>query len=79
LTTLIKKDLQGSTDADSPFSHIVWDNNCRPWICSPGFYEYHKFYLDDPWELLRYTEYGKITWIVERACNLIDRTKLIRL
>lgn len=58
-------------------NHIVWNKDInRLWFCSPGFYEYHEFYFEDRWELIRGTDQGKITWIVERACNLIDRSKL---
>ena len=58
-----------------PANHIVWGKTGL-WFCSPGFYEYHEFYPEDRWELIRGTDQGKITWIVERACNLIDRSKL---
>lgn len=43
------------------------------WFCSPGFYEYHAAYPDDRWELIRGTREGKITRIIERACDLVDR------
>ena len=59
-----------------PINHIVWNDQIKKlWFCSPGFCEYHEFYQEDRWELIRGTEQGKITWIVERACNLINRDK----
>lgn len=62
---------------DKPVNHIVgFQNNPRIWFCSPGFYEYHEYYPEDRWELMKDTDQGKITWIVEQACNLVDRTKL---
>lgn len=64
-------------DPSDPVEHVVGNLvTQRIWFCSPGFYEYHEFYSEDRWERIRGTEQGKITWIVERACNLIDRQKL---
>lgn len=64
-------------DPVNPVNHLVFNKNTRKlWFCSPGFHEYHEYYPEDRWELMRGTDQGTITWIVERACNLIDRTKL---
>ena len=43
------------------------------WFCSPGFREYHDRYPVDRWERIRDGEGGRITQIVKRACDLIDR------
>lgn len=43
------------------------------WFCSPGFREYHERYPVDRWERIRGGEGGRITHIVKRACDLIDR------
>ena len=43
------------------------------WFCSPGFYEYHENYPDDRWEYVRRTGRGRITSIIEQACQLVDR------
>lgn len=60
-----------------PVNHIV-EYVGRPgaWICSPGFYQYHEIYPEDRWEKIRDTDEGTITWIVNRACDLVDRKKL---
>ena len=64
-------DLQNSTP------HIVLNPSVNQmWFCSPGFYEYHQFYPEDRWELFKKTDGGTITWIVDRACTMIDRQKL---
>ncbi len=81
--TLIDKDLRNNLTPDHvpesfdnpqhPVKHIVFNQNLRQiWFCSPGFFEYHQFYPEDRWELIKKTGEGTITWIVERACNLID-------
>lgn len=59
-----------------PVSHLVSSRNVPwMWFCSPGFYEYHLYYPQDRWELIRGTRRGRITGIIEAACNLIDRRK----
>ena len=64
-------------DPQHPVKHIVFNQNMRQiWFCSPGFYEYHQYYPEDRWEVIKKTNEGSITWIVERACNLIDRQSL---
>lgn len=61
----------------APVNHIVESGGIqRAWICSPGFYEYHEFYPEDRWEKIRNTREGTITWIVNRACDLVDRRNL---
>ncbi len=71
-------DVPGAIEGpDKPVNHIVgYTNNPRVWFCSPGFYEYHEYYPEDRWELVRETDQGKITWIVNHACDMIDRPKL---
>lgn len=56
-------------------SHMFTSNGNFMGFCSPGFYEYHSTH-PDRWELVRNTAEGKISWIIERAISLIDRTKL---
>ena len=71
-------DIPGAIENPSnPVHHIV-ESDGRPaaWICSPGFYEYHEFYPEDRWEKIRDTDGGTITWIVNRACDLVDRRKI---
>ena len=64
-------------DSQHPTKHIVFNSNINQiWFCSPSFYEYHQFYPEDRWELIKKTNEGTITWIVERVCTLIDRQKL---
>ena len=59
-----------------PVSHLVSSHNVPwMWFCSPGFYEYHLYYPQDRWELIRRTKQGRITGIIEAACNLIDRRR----
>ena len=59
-------------------SHIVFNQNTRRcWFCSPGFFEFHVMYPEDPWELIRDTKEGNIVTIIETICNLIDRKKWI--
>ncbi|MBI1663939.1 MAG: hypothetical protein IS860_10775 [Nitrosopumilus sp.] len=56
--------------------HIVFNVAKKSiWFCSPGFQEYHHHYPEDRWEHIRNTDQGTITWIVDRVCSLIDRTK----
>lgn len=75
---LIPEQVPGAIeDPKEPLNHIVYNKNKNSiWFCSPGFYEYHEHYPEDRWEHVRGTDQGTITWIVERACSLIDRTKL---
>lgn len=64
-------------DPQNPVKHIVFNQvTKRIWFCSPGFFEYHQFYPEDRWELIKNTEEGTIKWIVNRAVMLIDREKL---
>ena len=64
-------------DLQHPVKHIVSNPNTNQiWFCSPSFYEYHQFYPEDRWELIKKTDEGTITWIVNRVCTLIDRQKL---
>ena len=64
-------------DPQKRIKHIVFNlNTKRIWFCSPGFFEYHQFYPEDRWELIKKTDQGKISWIVNRVCTLIDREKL---
>ena len=64
-------------DQQHPVKHIVFNQKIkRIWFCSPGFYEYHEFYPEDRWELIKKTDEGTIIWIVNRVCTLIDRQKL---
>ena len=56
--------------------HIFSSNNIFTGFCSPGFYEYHKGHTMDRWELIRYTNEGKITEIINRAISLLDRSRL---
>ena len=64
-------------DPQHPVKHIVFNQATkRIWFCSPSFYEYHQFYPEDRWELIKKTDGGTITWIVDRVCTLIDRPKL---
>lgn len=69
-------DVPQASDPDDGMPHIVADGSGRIWFCSPGFYEYHFLYAEDPWELIRSTPQASIPWLIERACNLIDRRKL---
>ena len=64
-------------DPQHPSKHIVFSNITNQiWFCSPSFYEYHQSYPEDRWELIKKTDEGTITWIVDRACTLIARQKL---
>lgn len=59
---------------DAQVNHLVASPTMPAlWFCSPGFYEYHAAYPDDRWELIRGTREGRITSIIERACDLVDR------
>ena len=63
-------------DLGAPVNHVVSSpGSPKVWFCSPGFYEYHECYPEDRWELIRNTEQGKITEIIVRACNLVDRRR----
>lgn len=77
-TKLIPENVPGTVqDSEDKINHIVWSKETGLWFCSPSFHEYHEFYHPlDPWELVRGTDRGKITWIVNQACNLIDRHKI---
>lgn len=63
-------------DPAHPIRHIVEDDRGGAWPCSPGFLQYHILYPEDSWQLIRGTDRGTITWIVERACNMVDRKRL---
>lgn len=63
-------------DPAEPVSHIVDDGLGRAWPCSPGFHQYHILYSEDSWQVIRGTGSGAITWIVERACDMVDREGL---
>ena len=64
-------------DPQHPVKHIVFNPSISQiWFCSPGFYEYHQFFPEDRWELIKKTDEGTIIWIVNRVCILIDRQKL---
>ena len=62
------------TDPQKPDKHIVSDS-IHIWFCSPGFFEYHQFYPEDKWELIKNTDQGTIKWIVESAVMSINREK----
>lgn len=74
---LLPENVPGAIEnAKDPVNHVVYNQQKgKLWFCSPGFYEYHEFYPEDRWELIRNTDNGKISWIIERACNLIDRAR----
>lgn len=62
---------------DDGQKHIVINNKKGiVWFCEVGTYDYHLFYDEDPWELVRYTDNGSILSIIERIIALIDRAKL---
>jgi hypothetical protein len=77
-TKLTPENVPGTVqESEDKINHVVWSKETGLWFCSPGFHEYHEFYYPlDPWELVRGTERGSITWIVNQACNLIDRHKI---
>jgi len=63
--------------SESAKGHLAGTPQTGLWFCSPGFYEYHDFYYPmDRWELIRGTDMGQLTWIVNQACNLVDRQKI---
>ena len=72
---IVQPDIGAKTD-ENPFVHLICGKDLRPWFCNPGFLEYHNMYSDDKWEKIRYTKFGEIIWIIEQACNLIDRKSL---
>lgn len=63
-------------ELESGHPHIFSSRNQYIWFCSPGFAEYHMYYKPDRWELIRNTSQGKISWIINRAISLIDRSRL---
>ena len=63
-------------ELESGHPHIFSSHNQYIWFCSPGFAEYHMYYKPDRWELIRNTSQGKISWIINRAISLIDRSRL---
>lgn len=69
------EEIRGVLDAEG-IHHIPYDHNNVLWFCEVGTFEYHVFYKEDPWELVRYSDKGNISSIVERTINLIDRSKL---
>ena len=74
---LSEREIPESADGLSdPARHIVDDGQGRAWPCSPGFLQYHLLYPEDSWQLIRGGSSGTITWIVERACNMVDRQRL---
>ncbi|MDI1495071.1 MAG: hypothetical protein K8823_377 [Cenarchaeum symbiont of Oopsacas minuta] len=73
LNRLSKKE---EVPAELELGHPHIFQNPRIWFCSPGFFEYHQHYKLDRWELIRNTSEGTITWIINRAISLIDRSKL---
>ncbi len=76
LRTILKdSQIPQNIDPIDNSKHIFSNQNGRSWFCSPGFFEYHDFYSVDPWELIRGTDDGCISWIVDRAIQLIDRSK----
>lgn len=75
-TPLNLTEIPGNLD-DNGHSHVVQNKKTKEvWFCEVGTYEYHLFYKEDPWELVRYTDNGKILSIVERIISLIDRAKI---
>ena len=68
---LAKKEIPAATEGS--VSHIQ-DGRNGAWPCSPGFLQYHRMYHEDSWQLLRGS--CTITWIVERACDMVDRRRL---
>lgn len=59
--------------------HVVFNKELqRVWFCTPGTYEYHFLYREDPWEYLRCTIHGRLLSILESCIHLIDRKSLIR-
>lgn len=74
---LMPENVPAVQDPESGKGHLAGTPDTGLWFCSPGFYEFHDFYYPlDRWELLRYTELGKISWIVNEACNMINRQKI---
>lgn len=67
---------ESADDPSNPARHIVDNRQGRAWPCSPGFLQYHLMYPEDSWQLIRGGSSGTITWIVERACNMVDRRNL---
>lgn len=69
-------EIPGNLDSNG-YSHVVHNKkNKKVWFCEVGTFEYHLFYNEDPWELVRYTANGTILSIIERIISLIDRTKI---
>lgn len=63
--------------SDGSKGHFVGVNRGRQGaFCCPGFLDYHRWTPEDPWERVRNTDRGTIVWIVEQACNMIDRPRL---
>lgn len=75
---LVPQQVPGAIEnLNEPLNHIVFNKDkASIWFCSPGFKEYHEHYPEDRWEHIRGSEQGTISWIVERACSLIDRQKI---
>lgn len=48
----------------------------RCWFCTPGTFQYHYLYKEDPWEIIRYSIEGNFLNILNSTINLIDRDKL---
>lgn len=67
---------ESADDPSNPARHIVDDRQGRAWPCSPGFLQYHLLYPEDSWQLIRGGSSGTITWIVDRACSMVDRRSL---
>ena len=72
---LSKDEILASEDPSEPVSHIAQGRDVA-WPCSPGFLQYHVMYPKDSWQVMRRTYEGSITWIVVRACNMVDRERL---
>jgi hypothetical protein len=70
------KEVPGIVEGSDKRPHVVFNEESRRvWFCTPGTYEYHFLYREDPWEYLRYTPQGTLLSILDSCINLIDRKK----
>lgn len=70
-------EVPGVIESPNKRPHVVFNKELqRIWFCTPGTYEYHFLYREDPWEYLRRTIHGKLLSILENCIHLIDRKKL---
>ena len=64
---------------DDSVGHLVTvgtGSDSQSEFCCPGFRWYHLRTPEDPWDRIRGTDRGTILWIVEQACNMLDRPRL---